>query len=1492
MSAAVPIHADVLTHAEDEPTTAMAAADALDSVEHSNADAPKPASPAAAVEVHVPYQADLITPRQQLFTAAHNGGVNGSPALKSGRPAVAAGSSSSPTPSAGKVKGRPSQAGMHAARNAQNRNTNGVRRSSSAGPLVRPQRHASPAAAASPDGLSSAATVLSSSSRRVGAAAASASATTAVTRTSNNNHILLRRPRFVDPLASSTTPSSNNNTTSTTTPPPAGAMTNGGDAAAAPAAPLVRHHAQHRRINGGSTNLSASVPPPPPASPTPNNHHGHNHSSSVAAVSHASLYIHPVPHRTHTHTPQRAPVTAENGAVNGGVHHRRRLLGNTQASNNGAAARRTAASASPAAAAATTTTIKAKASAADAESLSRSLTPTVDSESTYTAEAVEVHTSAVVAPVETDADRDGANDTAESTLQADASAAPPSVASTTTTTATGKAAAATQRESQVKVLPATVATHPDKKVILSRPSSTAYGLRMTELTRPSESYKVSLNSSLQSSALSRRSRQARKVLNVYLTKYPVIRKLADELGWSMETTEDELNEYKFNLCWSDTVLSLMRLVRLSNWQRTNHFPSMYLLCRKGHLGTTLGRLRHKLPTHFTFYPRTWSMRSERLQFTQYMTAVRQRRILKYFIMKPNSGCQGRGIIVARDPLTALDDHALDNYIVQEYVHRPLLLEGKKFDLRVYVLLTSIRNPSIFIFNDGLVRICTEPYEAPTEENVKNACKHLTNYAVNKRSADYVFNTDVARMDVGNKRNFSFLNRWLEESGHSASELWRQVGIIIVKTILAAQPSIARVYDSCFPTGFNDGYCCFEVLGFDVLIDSKMRPWLMEVNHTPSFATETPLDMEIKSKLLTEVWSIIDCKPTDYEKDRQREREEFTKRNMPPWSSNHPLYGSQLRQNSSRHDAAANDDVVESPVNTGSPLTGEHGSGAAGGNIPAYVHARRAHEDSKLRNFARIYPSEEPEVQVVYDTIQNLALAESANNRLYYNSTVAVPVVPPPLPPPPSAPAAVMGLHSSNPLPLRARPPLLGSALTSSRINGSGISPTSTQPQRGPSSPAAPLSPQHLQHQQQQSSSAAAGGPAAAAVLAPPNGAPATLPVSSVPSLAVIRDGNAGALSTPAVSTTSPNASSSAASRGEVSGRARVHRVGASSRASTTHSSVVPSESATAGNAGSTGGATAAPPPLSALSVTSVNTTVSAGTTPKAADASASASPAHPVRIYTPRVSFSGANSRSTTAASTPSAGLVKHHSDTTAANDGTSAGTAAATTTPVKPRVTEVHRRAASRTPAAAAHHQLQQTASEETLSGLNAAHTTATAAGEGLNASRETPTKSAATAAADANNTPVCNGSTASAAAAKEGSASQPASSSLRISRGSMSRQKSPSLEASTTRGSGVNGAVHKAGDEHHQHQHQHQQRPSSIVMKRPSLSMSGSGRDAFDAVPAAVHPRQKSGDHDGRSMSTHPEPTEEELARLVALQAQLDYEAAADPQPDDEDDDYNLTE
>ena len=92
-------------------------------------------------------------------------------------------------------------------------------------------------------------------------------------------------------------------------------------------------------------------------------------------------------------------------------------------------------------------------------------------------------------------------------------------------------------------------------------------------------------------------------------------------------------------------------------------------------------------------------------------------------------------------------------------------------------------------------------------------------------------------------------------------LWTKIDDIIVKTLIAAYPIVSHSYRTCFSQhGARSG--CFEILGFDILIDRKLKPWILEVNHSPSFHTDSPLDKEIKEGLLYDTLNMLHVKASD------------------------------------------------------------------------------------------------------------------------------------------------------------------------------------------------------------------------------------------------------------------------------------------------------------------------------------------------------------------------------------------------------------------------------------------------------------------------------------------------------------------------------------------------------------------------------------------------------------------------------------------------------
>uniref|UniRef100_A0A2K6FY82 Tubulin tyrosine ligase like 6 n=1 Tax=Propithecus coquereli TaxID=379532 RepID=A0A2K6FY82_PROCO len=121
------------------------------------------------------------------------------------------------------------------------------------------------------------------------------------------------------------------------------------------------------------------------------------------------------------------------------------------------------------------------------------------------------------------------------------------------------------------------------------------------------------------------------------------------------------------------------------------------------------------------------------------------------------------------------------------------------------------------------------------------------------------------------RKLSTFNMYMEKHSYDVERIWRDIEDVIVKTIISAQPIIKHNYHTCFPNHtFNSA--CFEILGFDILLDRKLKPWLLEVNHSPSFSTDSWLDKEVKDNLLYDTFVLINLRSCNKKKVLEKERQ--------------------------------------------------------------------------------------------------------------------------------------------------------------------------------------------------------------------------------------------------------------------------------------------------------------------------------------------------------------------------------------------------------------------------------------------------------------------------------------------------------------------------------------------------------------------------------------------------------------------------------------------
>ncbi|XP_019495905.1 PREDICTED: tubulin polyglutamylase TTLL5 isoform X9 [Hipposideros armiger] len=300
----------------------------------------------------------------------------------------------------------------------------------------------------------------------------------------------------------------------------------------------------------------------------------------------------------------------------------------------------------------------------------------------------------------------------------------------------------------------------------------------------------------------------------------------------------------YNLMWTGSHLKPFLLRTLSEAQKVNHFPRSYELTRKDRLYKNIIRMQH---THgfkaFHILPQTFLLPTEYAEFCNSYSKDRGP-----WIVKPVASSRGRGVYLINNPnQISLEE----NILVSRYINNPLLIDDFKFDVRLYVLVTSYDPLVIYLYEEGLARFATVRYDQGAK-NIRNQFMHLTNYSVNKKSGDYVSCDDPEVEDYGNKWSMSAMLRYLKQEGRDTTALMYHVEDLIIKTIISAELAIATACKTFVPHRSS----CFELYGFDVLIDSTLKPWLLEVNLSPSLACDAPLDLKIKASMISDMFTVV------------------------------------------------------------------------------------------------------------------------------------------------------------------------------------------------------------------------------------------------------------------------------------------------------------------------------------------------------------------------------------------------------------------------------------------------------------------------------------------------------------------------------------------------------------------------------------------------------------------------------------------------------------
>ncbi|CAM9790523.1 unnamed protein product [Chrysoparadoxa australica] len=323
---------------------------------------------------------------------------------------------------------------------------------------------------------------------------------------------------------------------------------------------------------------------------------------------------------------------------------------------------------------------------------------------------------------------------------------------------------------------------------------------------------------------------------------PVVRSACEERGW-VEWKEGVQEEDEWDFQWRNSRYKMSEYVRASS-QRMNHIPKSSMITMKDALLRSLRKMEAIYGPVYGFHPQGFILPTEYTKFISAYTAMQgEEGSNMLWIVKPHDSSRGRKIFLIK----SLGELTYDQQsIIQRYIP-PLLVCGYKLDLRLYVAVTSMHPLECWIYDKGIVRFATTKYD---ESDHGDLCSHLTNSTINKHTANAASNKEG--IGPGCKWTLSRLRGWfVQQAGEEGEARWQKalarIEAILVLTTLMMAPVVPK----------KESQCCFELLGFDILLDQGLTPHLIEVNCSPALGLEEPADREVKVPLMRDLLALLD-----------------------------------------------------------------------------------------------------------------------------------------------------------------------------------------------------------------------------------------------------------------------------------------------------------------------------------------------------------------------------------------------------------------------------------------------------------------------------------------------------------------------------------------------------------------------------------------------------------------------------------------------------------
>jgi len=289
-------------------------------------------------------------------------------------------------------------------------------------------------------------------------------------------------------------------------------------------------------------------------------------------------------------------------------------------------------------------------------------------------------------------------------------------------------------------------------------------------------------------------------------------------------------------------------------QKKNEFPgTTHNLNSKSNIWKNCKAMKDRFGDEFSFMPTTFLLPAQTNELKQDMAMKGPK---GRWIVKTPSEANGLGIYMANtmeqiwpNLTRSLLSHPEDKeaLVVSRYVDHPYLVDGLKIDLRLYVLITSIDPLKIYLFDEGHPRFASMNYTKDGKD-MKERRRHLSNFSVN------IIDKNNPHEGAPKERfwNLKDLANYMQKEGKDFSLVWDDIKDIVIKTFISAEKNLHREFED----NSKSRYSSYEYFGFDILLDSKLKPWLLEFNQFAGLGrTKDPIMMDIKAPLVKEMFNL-------------------------------------------------------------------------------------------------------------------------------------------------------------------------------------------------------------------------------------------------------------------------------------------------------------------------------------------------------------------------------------------------------------------------------------------------------------------------------------------------------------------------------------------------------------------------------------------------------------------------------------------------------------